>query len=124
MSKRSPFDYVKSINEKGYLGDDLKGYVPFLTNRAFAMHMDTVLLAEEMNQAHTLGPELQYDFYYHAVRKGRRFGFPKKPESHPHLQAVQSYYGYSKEKAEAALRLLTEEQLAAIMKTQDLGGNS
>ena len=30
------------------------GYVPFLTNRAFAMHMDTVMIAEEMNQYHTL----------------------------------------------------------------------
>ena len=77
MSKKSPFDYVKGINEKNYQGDDLKGYVPYLTNRAFAMHMDTVLLAEEMNQAHLLGPELQYDSYYHAVRKGRRFGFPR-----------------------------------------------
>ena len=84
MSKKKrskAFDYVKGINEKNYQGDDLKGYVPYLTNRAFAMHMDTVLLAEEMNQAHLLGPELQYDFYYHAVRKGRRFGFPKKPEA-------------------------------------------
>lgn len=122
--KKSPFDYVKGINEKNYQGDDLKGYVPYLTNRAFAMHMDTVLLAEEMNQAHQLGPELQYDFYYHAVRKGRRFGFPKKPEATPFLEAVQEYYGYSKEKAEAALRLLTEEQVRAIIKTQDLGGNS
>ena len=61
--KKSPFDYVKSLCEKNYMGDDLKGYVPFLTNRAFAMHLDCILYAEEMNQAHLLGPELQYDFY-------------------------------------------------------------
>ena len=31
MTKRSPFDFVKSANEKNeYLGDDLAGYVPFL----------------------------------------------------------------------------------------------
>ena len=83
MSKRSPFDFVKSANEKNeYLGGDLAGYVPFLMNRAFAMHPDTVMLAEEMNQYHSLSPHLQYDFYYYGVRKGRRFGFPKKPVDH------------------------------------------
>ena len=121
MSKRSPFDYVKSINEKQYM-EDLKGYNPFLTNRAFAMHMDTILLAEEMNQANTLDPLLQYEFYYYGVRKGRRFGFPKKQESDDRLQLVMDYFNYSKEKAEAALLLLTDEQLQAILKTTDTGG--
>ena len=66
MAKRSPFDYVKSINEKSEM-DDLSGYNPFLTNRAFAYHLDTILLAEEMNQAHHIGPQLQYDFYYNMI---------------------------------------------------------
>ena len=123
MTKRSPFDFVKSANEKNeYLGDDLAGYVPFLMNRAFAMHPDTVMLAEEMNQYHGLSPHLQYDFYYHGVRKGRRFGFPKKVETDANLELVMEHYKYSKEKAAAALRLLTEEQLQAILKTHDTGG--
>jgi len=121
--KPKVFDYVKSINEKNnYLGDDLSGYVPYLTNRAFAMHLDTVLLAEEMNQYHALGPWLQYDFYYYGVRKGRRFGFPKKPVDHPQLELVQQYFKYSKQKALEALQVLTEDDLRAIMKTQDKGG--
>ena len=121
MSKKSPFDYVKAINEKKYM-EDLKGYNPFLTNRAFAMHMDTILIAEEMNQASDLDPMLQFDFYYYAVRKGRRFGFPKKVETDANLELVMEHYKYSKEKAAAALRLLTEEQLQAILKTPDTGG--
>ena len=121
MSKRSPFDYVKSINEKKYI-EDIIGYNPFLTNRAFAMHMDTILLAEEMNQAHKIDPLLQYEFYYYSVRKGRRFGFPKKQEDTASLQLVMDHYKFSKEKAEAALKLLTEEQLQAILKTHDTGG--
>ena len=81
--KKSPFDYVKSINTKSEYEYDLSGYVPYLTNRAFAMHMDTIMYAEEMNQYNQLDPALQYDFYYNGVRKGRRFGFPKKEEEHP-----------------------------------------
>ena len=121
MAKNGPFEFVKAINQKTVL-EDLTGYVPFLTNGAFAMHMDTILLAEEMNQAHCLSPELQYDFYYHAVRKGKRFGFPKKPEKPADLELVQEYYGYSYQKALSALELLTPEQLDEIRQKMDKGG--
>lgn len=125
MAKRSPFDYIKSINEKNtYLGGDLVGYVPFLANRAFAMHIDTIMLSEELNQYHNLGPELQYDFYYYGVRKGRRFGFPKKVEEVTNLELVQRYFNYSKQKALEALQILTEDDLRAILKSTDKGGNS
>ena len=122
MSKKSPFDYVKSVNEKQYMGDDLSGYVPFLTNRAFAMHMDTILFAEEMNQAHRLGPELQYDFYYHAIRKGKRFGFPKKPDETENLDVVMEYFQYSREKALEALNILTKDDIIHIKKSLERGG--
>ena len=121
MSKKSPFDYVKSINQKTH-EDDLSGYNPFLTNRAFAMHLDTILLAEQMNHYHLLSPQLQYEFYYNAVRKGRRFGFPKKVEESDDIKLVQEYYQYSRRKAEEALQILTPEQLAQIKTTLDKGG--
>ena len=120
--KRSPFDYVKSINQKtGYM-EDLSGYNPYLTNACFSQHMDTIMLAEEMNQAHQLGPQLQYDFYYYAVRKGRRFGFPPKPEEPRYVDLIQEHYGYSREKALQALRILTQDQILDIIKKKDTGG--
>lgn len=121
MGSLKPFDYVKGINQKDYQFD-LSGYVPFLTNRAFAMHIDTVMLAEEMNQCHQLAPELQYDFYYYSVRKGRRFGFPKKPEEVKHLDVVCEYFGYSKQKALEALQLLTDDDIKSIIASMDKGG--
>ena len=119
--KKSPFDWVKSINHKKYMCD-LSGYNPFLTNRAFAYHMDTILLAEEMNQLHNLGPELQYDFYYYSVRKGNRFGFPPKPEDDPNLDIVIDYYECSKQKAIEYLRVLTLNDISAIIKSMNKGG--
>jgi hypothetical protein len=86
------------------------------------MHIDTILIAEQMNHYHQLSPQLQYDFYYNAVRKGRRFGFPKKVEDPPNLELVQTYYQYSREKALQALEILTPEQLAQIKTTLDKGG--
>jgi hypothetical protein len=123
MSKRSPFDYVKSINEKKY-EYDLAGYNPFLTNRCFAMHMDTVLYAEEMNQARDIAPSLQYDFYYYAVRQGRRFGFPPKVEDDHRLSIVMNYYQYSRQKAVEAMRVLSDADIMEISRKLDKGGNT
>ena len=121
MAKKNPFDYVKSINWKKY-EYDLVGYVPFLTNRSFAMHLDTIMLAEQMNHYHQLSPELQYDFYYYAVRKGKRFGFPPKVEEVPNLEIVQEYFKYSRQKAIEALKILTDDDIISIKKSMDKGG--
>ena len=119
--KQSPFDWVKSINHKKYMSD-LSGYNPFLTNRSFAYHMDTVLLAEEMNQLHHLGTELQYDFYYYSVRKGNRFGFPPKPQEDINLELVTDYYNCSKQKAIEYLRVLTPDNINDMIKSRNTGG--
>ncbi len=123
MAKPSPFDFVKSINSKDYTYE-LSGYVPFIVNRCFAMHMDTILLSETMNQAHQLGPQLQYDFYYYSVRQGRRFGFPPKPPEEEHLPVVMEYFKYSRQKAVEAMRILTISDIRMMMKSMDKGGNS
>ena len=121
MTKLGPFEYVKSINNK-QKETDLVGYNPFLTNRAFAYHIDTILLAEEMNQANSLGPELQYDFYYYAVRKGERFGFPPKVEEPHNLHIVMDYFNISKQKALEALQVLTLNDINDIIGCMNKGG--
>ena len=124
MSK-NPFDYVKSINNKDNVVWDkykYEGYNAYLTNRCFAMHIDTVLLAEEMNQAHKLPTHLQYKFYYHAVRRGKRFGFPPKPPEEEHLRVICEYYQCSEFKAREYLHILTTDQINAIIEKQDKGG--
>ena len=121
MTKKNPFEYVKSINHKDYQFD-LSGYNPYLTNKCFSMHLDTILLAEEMNQAFNLSPTLQYDFYYHGVRKGKRFGFPPKVEEDDNITLVCEVYNYSVEKAKQALQLLTKEQLQSLKNSRNTGG--
>ena len=75
-----------------------------------------------MNQYHELSPFLQYEFYWNAVRQGKRFGFPKNPEEPTHLEAVCRYFNYSKEKGMEALLLLTQDQLKVILDGKDTGG--
>ena len=121
MKKPSPFDYVKSINSKTQV-DNLTGYVPFLTNRAFAMHIDTIMFAEEMNQYHQLSPQLQFDFYFHAIRAGRRFGFPPKVEEDDNLSLVMEHFQYSRTKALEAMRLLSDNDIRRIRASHNKGG--
>ena len=88
------------------------------------MHRDTLMLAEEMNQHHELIPELQYEFYYHAVRRGKRFGFPPKPPEVDDLELIQNYFQYSRKKALDALEILTPEQIQEIKSKMDKGGRT
>ena len=123
MSKPNPFLYVKSINKKDYQFD-LSGYNPFLTNRAFAGFIDTIMFAEQMNQAHALSPALQYDFYYYGIRKGSRFDPIPKPIEPEGLEVVMAYYDYSKQKALEVIHLLSKQDILNMIKSMDKGGNS
>ena len=122
MGKQNPFEYVKSINKKNYMYD-LSGYNPFLTNRAFAAFIDTIMFAEEMNQSHHLSPNLQYDFYYYGIRKGSRFDPIPKPTEPEGLEVVMAYYKYSKQKALQVMSLLSKQDILSMVKSMDKGGN-
>ena len=122
MAKRNPFDYVKSINKKTY-EYDLSGYNPFLTNRAFAGFIDTIMFAESMNQHSDLSPYLQYQFYYYGVRKGSRFDPISKPTEPDGLEVVMAYYQYSKQKAIEVMSLLSKQDIQGMIQSMDKGGN-
>ena len=117
----NPFEFVKSINEKKRV-DNPTLYSPFLANRAFGYHLDTVLIANEMNKYPDLPPEVQFAFMNEAIRKGRRFSSWYKENEHPHLQMIMEYYSYSKSKALEALQILSQENLKEIQKRMDKGG--
>ena len=70
-----------------------------------------------------LSPYLQYEFYYHSVRKGKRFGYPPKVAEPPHLNLVTEYFQVSKVKALEILNILTEQDISDIIKVTNTGGN-
>jgi hypothetical protein len=119
--KINPFDYVKAINDKTKV-EHLKDYNPYLANGSFSQHLDTIMLANEMNKLPRLPARMQFEFLYNSVRRGRRYGKWYKEPEYPHLDYVMEYYGYSKQKALDALQVLTQEQLKEIVKSFDKGG--
>lgn len=118
-------DILNSVNSKNtmFTEEETKpAYVPFVVNRTLSYFMDTVMFANEVNQYPDCPPHLQYLFYRHGVRKGRRFSKWHKSDDSKYLDLVKEYYQYSTEKARAALKLLTDEQLEIIRTKLDTGG--
>ena len=121
-------DYLKSINEtKENLmeSDDPmweKRYSPFIINKCLAPFNDTIMLVNEMNMRHHLDTKLQYDFLLNTIRSKKRYAPWIKADKLKDLEYVKEYFGYSNEKAKAALKILDNEQITTIKNSLNKGG--
>jgi hypothetical protein len=120
-------DWLNSINlnKNNIIKEDPdteRKYAPCIINKCMSGHLDTVLLANEMNMNHSLSKSLQYDFFLNSVRKKKRFSPWLRKDKIKNLDVVKQYYGYSNEKATQVLRILTSEQIAFIKSKLEIGG--
>ena len=120
-------DWLNSINlnKNNIIKEDPdteRKYAPFIINKCMSGHLDTVLLANEMNMNHSLSKSLQYDFFLNSVRKKKRFSPWLRKDKIKNIDVVKQYYGYSNEKATQALRILSSEQIAFIRSKLEIGG--
>ncbi len=99
-----------------------KNYPSYVINKCMSQHMDTIMIANEMNQYQHLDKKLQYDFFINIVRPRKRFSPWGKKQKVDDLELVKQYYGYSNEKAKQALRILTPTQLDVIRTKLNKGG--
>ena len=121
-------DWLNSINQnkKNIMDDDPtseKDYAPYIINKCLSGHIDSLMYANEMNKNHFLSKKLQYDFLINILRVKRRFSPWLKKDKIEDLDYVKRYYGYSNEKAQQALRILSKEQLNFIKSKLDIGGS-
>lgn len=120
-------DWLNSINQTKISimntdPDSIRDYAPYVINKCFSGHIDCIMFANEMNMNHLLNKRLQYDFLLNSLRKRKRFSPWLKKENIKDLECVKSYYGYSNEKAEQALKILTEDQIKFIKKKLETVG--
>jgi hypothetical protein len=120
-------DWLNSINQTkiNLIDEDSeieKEYPPYIINRCFSGHIDTIMFANEMNIFHFLPKKMQYDFFINIIRKKKRFSPWLKQEKIKDLECIKSYYGYSNEKAKQALGILTKTQLDFIKSKLETGG--
>lgn len=127
----NPFDFVTNINgaKKDLIrssdNPDLmeKSYKPFLVNRALSYFIDTIMYANEINQAKHLDFALQNDYYLNSIRSGKRFSKWAKPVENSNIESVQEYYKVSYMKALDIIKVLSKEQIDLIKTKIIKGGN-
>ena len=89
---------------------------------------DTVVavsnLVNEMNIHNHLDSKLQFDFLLNSLRSRDRFTPWLKAKKIKNIEYVKEYYGYSNEKAKAALDVLNDEQIKTIKDSLSKGGNN
>ena len=123
-------DYLKAINktkEKLMDTNDAmweKRYAPFIVNKCLAPFPDTVHLVNEMNISHHIDSKLQFDFLLNSLRSRDRFTPWLKAKKIKNIEYVKEYYGYSNEKAKAALDVLNDEQIKTIKDSLSKGGKN
>ena len=108
-----------TVNKKSVINDaqDEKEYSPWMVNRALSLHQDMLFQANEMNKWSNLPKDAQYRYLLATIRSAKR-PFVKWPSAvkDENVALIQRHFGYSRDKAVAALRILSEEQVEAITK--------
>ena len=128
MSKRNPFDFVKSVSsdKTDIMVDDIeeKAYQPFLINKSLSYHQDSVFFTNEMNCRHGLDNRLQYVFFLNTLRKRQRFSKWSKPYVSKKLDVVKDYYQMSTREAKELYTLLSDKELRELKTRMNTGGNN
>jgi len=97
-------------------------YVPFLTNKSFSFHADTILHANEMNMKHWLFKDAQYRYYLGALRPRDRRSKWFKLAKDVELDNIQMYYKCNRSVAKQYAKVLTKENIELINTKVSKGG--
>lgn len=120
------FSFVNGISDQKNIielnEETAQVYVPFMINRAFSMHADTILYANDMNVYHGTPKELHYAYLINSIRPRKRYGKWPKAEKNSDIDAIKEYYKYNDEKARSSLAILGKKQIAIIKEKLEKGG--
>ncbi len=116
MSAKSPFDFIKSLNQKDYQ-EDLKGFVPYITGMVYSMHPEWIKIAEDINLigSHRLPIRVIYDYYYYGIPKNTKFlGYPKGVKATKNIKYLMEHFKINQEVAQEYLELIDKKDMKAI----------
>ena len=88
-----------------------KSYVPFVINRCLSYFPDKILHANMMNLHTGVSKRMNYEYYLHSIRKGKRFSKTLKSEVSEDLSLVITHFSVSRTRAKEMLPLLRREFL-------------
>lgn len=117
----TPFDFVKTIDNKSEQLP-ISDYVPFVVNRALSHGRDTVLFANIMNMYPRLSSKMQYDFYFFAIPRKKRYNKWVKKDTSTDITIIKKYYKCSDDTAVEYTKILSPEQIKELSSRMDVGG--
>lgn len=121
----NPWDFIKSIlrNKEDLSEEASEHYSSYLTNRALGRYIDTVFLANEMNQRWDMDKDMQYVYLLNKVRDFKRpYVKWTKPEEQEKVEIIGEYYGYSVHQARRVAHMFDDESLSAMKEELKKGG--
>ena len=127
MSKRNPFDFVKSASydKKDIMVDDIeeKPYQPFLVNKSLSYHEDCIFLTNEMNTRHSTESRLQYVFFLNTLRRRQVFQM-SVPLYLKETRCNQTVLSVSTRDAKEYASLLSDKQYRELKNRMQLGSRN
>lgn len=127
--KTTPFEFIESIQTKNYLFQDrnAKHYVPFVVNMGLSQHVQNIGYVYEatMLQAKLTGlhvdfaNQLQYDYLFHSIRKGKQFSKWAKVEQYNNLELIQETYKVNRDEGIKILAMLSDSDIQKLIDHQN-----
>ena len=121
-------DYLPAINfsKKNLMDSDdenwVKKYPQFMVNKILSSFQDTIMLSNEMNRNPFLDKDMQFQFLLNSIRTKKRYSPFLRASKLKEIECVKEYYGYSNDKAKAALDILTKDEIKIIKEKLYKGG--
>ena len=99
-----------------------KKYPAFIVNKLLSAFSDTVMFVNEMKRNHFLDKDMQFQFLLNSIRTKKRYSPFLRASKLKEIECVKEYYGYSNDKAKAALDILTKDEIKIIKEKLYKGG--
>lgn len=129
MAEPSLFDHLNDITKSKqgifHQGETNKNYSPFMINRGLQQHVDTILLANEMNKRPNISKEMHHDYLFHSVDPKLRYGKWAKQDTTDLdlIEYIKDRYSVNHIVALDYIQLFDREQLKIMMdKSKQKGG--
>ncbi len=121
-NKATVFDVIKNINVTKDTDRDTREsmldlYDPFVVNKSFSLHLDTILYCNEMNIHNHIDKKMQYDYYMNAIRKRNRWAkWPKKSNENTEIiKCIMQEFNMNYKNALNIYKIMTSEELGEII---------
>jgi len=123
----SIFDILNDISHnKSLILDEsnISQYNPYMVNRWLSMGIDTIMYAQEMNCNSHLPKDMQYDYYFHSLKKHKRYFKYIKHKKQDLIDIISEYHSCSEKKAKELVRLFSKSDIDYMKSKLNKGGKN